>query len=419
MPVLNIQRITRIASFPINLILLIFTIRRIIFTVAMLNEANKKERTSADQEYLPSVITLISCRDEVAMIPDLCRAIEQINYPPDKYQVVLIDDGSTDGTGELMDQQAQDKPGWNVLKLSRNAGKASALNSALDRFPFGEIVYIFDADHRPDPEVIKRAVCYFKDPKVAGVTGYTKVLNPTASPSAYYSTIESYTNQLVTMRAKDRLNLAPALLGSNCGYRREFLSELGGFRAGAFSEDSDLTVAFYKAGFLVRFAEDAVSYQQVPQTVAGYLKQHRRWGRGLYDVARVHYQDILRNQKLSLPLRLELFLFSAGYLDRIALLGASILSALSYLSKGLVHFSPQVFFIALLSPMAQIIALFIKERMPKSMWVRLPIIPVFFTLDILAAVRASLDTVFDRSRLWTKTERVIINRDENNIRLYR
>ena len=90
------------------------------------------------------------------------------------------------------------------------------------------------------------------------------------------------------MRAKDRLELAPALLGSNCAYRRQPLMACGGFRDGALSEDSDLTVTFYREGYRVRFMEDAVSYQQVPQSLDGYIKQHIRWGRGLNDVARVH-----------------------------------------------------------------------------------------------------------------------------------
>ena len=169
------------------------------------------------------------------MIPDLCNALSQLDYPRESYQVVLIDDGSTDGTGALMEQQAASRSGWHVLKFPKSAGKASALNTALAHFPFGEILYIFDADHRPDSRALKHAVRYFYAPRVAAVTGFTRVLNPIASPSAFYSTVESYTNQLVTIRAKDRLGLAPALLGSNCAYRREPLLACGGFRDGAFS----------------------------------------------------------------------------------------------------------------------------------------------------------------------------------------
>ncbi len=340
------------------------------------------------------------------MIPGLCQSLSQLDYPREKLQVALIDDASADATGMIMEQQAANKPGWHLLRLSSNVGKARALNIALDRFPFGEIIYIFDADHRPDPQALRHAVQYFYAPRVAAITGFTKVTNPLASPSAFYSTVESYTNQLVTIRAMDRLGLAPALLGSNCGYRRDLLVASGGFRNGAFSEDSDLTVTFHREGFITRFAEDAVSNQQVPQSVNGYLKQHIRWGRGLNDVAKVHSTQILGDRKLSLPLRLELLLFTAGYLDRLALMGSVLLMLIAY------FFSTKLFFVllgiivlSLLMPLMQIVALFIKERFDLAMWKRLPWIPIFFLLDIFAAIRAMLDTLLNQPRLWTKTQR--------------
>ena len=392
---------------PVAAILLVFNIRRIIFTLAIFPASHKmKEAEEYEQAHLPDVLILVPCRDEAGMIADLCQALSQLDYPRESLQVVLIDDASIDGTGVMMEQQATERPGWHVLRFSNNIGKASALNIALARFPFGEIVYIFDADHRPDAQVLKRAVPYFYAPRVAAVTGFTQVVNPLASPSAFYSTVESYTNQLVTIRAKDRLGLAPALLGSNCAYRREPLIASGGFRNGAFSEDSDLTVTFYRQGYRIRFAQEAVSYQQVPQSVGGYLKQHIRWGRGLNDVAKVHGLEILTDRKLSLPLRLELLLFTAGYIDRLALIGAVLLMILSYLiGSTLFPLLLGVILFSLVTPLAQIVALFIKERMSMAMWIRLPLIPIFFALDIFAAVRSMLDTLLNQPRLWTKTQR--------------
>ena len=76
---------------------------------------------------------------------------------------------------------------------------------------FGEIVYIFDADHRPQKNCLCVAVSTFNDPKVAGVSGRTIPSNALASPSAYYSTIESLVHQLITMRGKDILHLGPGV----------------------------------------------------------------------------------------------------------------------------------------------------------------------------------------------------------------
>lgn len=399
--------VTTLIAFPILTILLIFTLRRIVFLAAILVSPKRSgEGMPTGEGDLPDVLVLASCRDEAGIIPDLAESLRRMEYSQKKLQVVLIDDASTDGTAAAMRGQAEQAAGWNFFKLPNNLGKAAALNAALTRYPFGELIYVLDADHRPDPQALIRLAHYFKDPQVAAVTGFTGIVNPISSPIAYYSTVESYVNQLVTIRAKDRLGLAPALLGSNCGYRRKILMERGGFRKGAFSEDSDLTVTFYKAGYKVRFAEDVVSCQQVPQTVRGYLKQHIRWGRGLNDVSKTHSLDILRKPSLPFFLRLELLLFASGYLDRLALIGAGILTVYSWLSGGPFRFFLDVMLVSLLTPFAQIIGLFIKERMSAAMCFRLPLVPLFFALDIFAALRAMLDTVLDRSRLWGKTERV-------------
>ncbi|HSJ89301.1 MAG TPA: glycosyltransferase family 2 protein [Anaerolineales bacterium] len=401
------QTILLILAIPIAAILLVFTIRRILFTLAILPSVDLvSQHPTPDHGCLPEVLILVPCRDERSMVPGLCQALAQLDYPGERLQVVLIDDASMDGTGLVMEQQAAERPGWNVLPLFTNVGKARALNIALDRFPFGEIVYIFDADHRPDPQALRRGVRYFFAPRVSAVTGFTRVVNPLASPSAFYSTVESYTNQLVTMRAKDRLGLAPALLGSNCAYRRELLIASGGFRNGSFSEDSDLTVTFYRAGYRIRFAQDAISSQQVPQSMDGYLKQHIRWGRGLNDVAKVHAWKVLTDEKLTLPLRVELLLFAAGYLDRLALLSALLLMVFSYLlGSALVFPLLEVILFSLATPLGQVVALFFKERMGMAMWIRLPLIPLFFAFDIFAAVRSMLETLLNQPRLWTKTQR--------------
>jgi cellulose synthase/poly-beta-1,6-N-acetylglucosamine synthase-like glycosyltransferase len=161
-----------------------------------------------------------------------------------------------------------------------------------------------------------------------------------------------------------------------------------------------------RAGYHLRFAQDSVAYQQVPQTVSGYLKQHARWGRGFNDIARNHALALVREQNVKPLLRFELLLFALGYLDRLALLAAGLFSVLSLLFPRQVRFPRVVLYLALLTPFAQIIALFVEQRVGAPMWLRLPFVPLFFALDILAALRAMFDSVLNRARVWTTTERV-------------
>jgi cellulose synthase/poly-beta-1,6-N-acetylglucosamine synthase-like glycosyltransferase len=404
-----IRHLVRVVALPILAVILIFNIRRILFSIVTLRARGAtagRERKPDDPEDLPNVLILVPCRDEAEVIPGLVEGLRALDYPCEKQRIVFIDDGSRDGTLAAMQDATLGRPGWDVLALPMNAGKANALNRALAQFSWGEIIYVMDADHRPQPDVLRKAAQYFEARDIAAITGRTLPLNPLASPSAYYCTVESYVNQMVTMRAKDRLHLAPALLGSNCAYRRSALAECGGFRGDALSEDSDLTITFHCAGYRVRFAEDVISYQQMPQTVAGYFKQHVRWGRGLNDVAKTHVPALARNANLSLPLKLELMLFSAGYLDRLALLGAAALTVLGAVNGRICQFPSAVLGFALFTPFGQIVALFAEQRVSRAMWLRLPLVPLFFALDIFAAVRAALDSISGRARTWTQTARL-------------
>lgn len=380
-------------------VLLVFSLRRMVLLSTLLFPQTHVRAPAS----LPSVLLLIPARDETRALPGLFESLDSLDYPSRLISVVLVDDGSTDDTAALMEAAARSRSRWQVLKLPRSVGKAQALNEAVSQFRFGEVVYVFDADHRPQSNCLRRAAAAFDDPRIAGVTGRTIISNPLDSPAAFYSAVESMVHQLITMRGKDVLGLGPALLGSNNGCRRAALAAAGGFRAGAFLEDSDMTLALHRAGYTTRFVPEAVSYHRAPSSLSGYLRQHVRWGRGFNEVARAHLAGLLKDERLALPMRIELALFSVGYLDRLALLLGLILSAVlagaaaSALRWGI------AFSLAL--PFIQIIAALLHDRAPLRLWLRLPWVPVFFALDIGAAAWAMLATALNLQRVWHKTER--------------
>ncbi len=380
-------------------VLAAFAARRLIFLFTLLHPVERRE---ADNSlYNPFVLLLIPARDESASLPTLFTTLDKLDYPHDKLRVVLINDGSADTTGELMATAAARRPNWHTLNLPASVGKAQALNLALAGHDHGDIVYIFDADHRPQSDCLRKAVAAFADPRVAGVSGRTIAGNALASPAAFYSAVESMVHQLITMRGKDVLKLGPALLGSNNGCRRSALAEVGGFRPGAFLEDSDLTLSLYRAGYATRFIPDAASFHQVPTSIRGYIRQHLRWGRGFNDVAHTHLKLLITNYSLSLPMRLELAIFSVGYLDRLALLAAIALAALG-IARPLMLLGLGL---GLGLPLVQILAAFIFDRALLGMWLRLPFVPLFFVLDAVTAVWAMAATLLNLPRIWSKTER--------------
>lgn len=374
-------------------VLLVFTTRRWLFVLLAL----LPDRPRPAQPYAPPVILLVPLRNEAETLPELLVALVALAYPVDKLTVVLINDGSTDSSQRIIEDWIREKQNWHLLSLAQNAGKAQALNAALAAFPQGEIVVIYDADERPQPAALQILVAPFASPETGGVSGRRAVSNTSASPAASYTTFEGLVHQLVTMRAKNRLNLAPALLGANCAYRRTALAKVGHFKPGALLEDSDLTLKLVRAGWNIAFEPQAISYHSVPETMSGYWRQHTRWARGFNEVAKDQARSTLFDPQLSWPLRLELLMFALGYLDRLALLAGVVLAVLHRPGRPLLG---RVLAASLLTPLLQIIAALTLDRAPRTLWFQIVWLPFFFLLDITMAVASMWETLRQSPQIW-------------------
>lgn len=392
----------RWSVWPIAALLAVFNLRRLLFMLVAFVRTGSRGRVLPDATDWPTVLILVPCRDEAAALPGLIDSLTRLDYPADCLRVALVDDGSSDETPDLMQRAADRHAGWCVVRTASNLGKSRALNQALRQIAFGEVIVVYDADHRPHPDSLRHLVAAFNVASVAGASGRTIAFNPTASLPAYYATVESLVHQMITMQAKDRLDLAPALLGSNCAYRRCALEEVGGFRPGVLLEDSDLTLALARRGYRLRFVSQSVARHGMPETVGDYVRQHVRWARGFNDVAREQIRTTLADRRLPRRLRVELALFSFGYLDRLALLVAIGMQSFDRLFR----FPLAVLGAALVMPFVQVVAVFASERAPVGMWLRLPAIPLLFGLDVFVAARAALESLTNRPRVWRRTRRM-------------
>lgn len=393
------RTILALISWLVAGVLLLFTARRWLFMLIALLPARRQARADAPsgRSELPPVLVLVPLRNEAEALPDLLVALDRLDYPPPKLAVALLNDGSTDATGTLIRAWVRNRPNWYVLSQPQNVGKAQILNRALAAFPQGEIIVIYDADERPCPTALRCLVAHFADERVGGVSGRRAVENPLTSPVASYTAFENLVHQLVTMRAKDRLKLAPAILGANCAYRRSALEQVGCFKPGALLEDSDLTLKLARAGWSIRYEPEAISYHRVPQTVTGYWQQHTRWARGFNDVVWEQGPAALTDRRLPPGLRLELLLFSMGYLDRVALLAAAGLALARTVTRRRLG---QVIALSLLTPLLQVMAALFIDRAPGMMWRRLLWLPLFYLLDVAMSVSGVLGAIRRSPPVW-------------------
>ncbi len=234
----------------------------------------EKLRPSPEEhpDYKPSVTVLIPAYNEESVILDTIRSAIASDYP--KLEILVIDDGSTDRTAELVRANFGSDPRVRLL-LQANGGKPSALNHGLSETT-GEIIVSIDADTIVDPEAIPRLVRHFADARVGAVAGNVKVMNRNRWITRWQA-LEYITSQNLEKRAFDLLNCIPVVPGAAGAWRADLLRSSGGFSGDTVAEDTDLTLTIRRNGWKILYDEDAIGRTEVPETVEALIRQRFRW----------------------------------------------------------------------------------------------------------------------------------------------
>ncbi len=217
-------------------------------------------------------------------------------------EVLFIDDGSSDSTYSRVASAFADHPRVRVL-TKPNGGKASALNYGI-RHATGEILVCIDADTQLAPDAIREMIRNFDSPGVGAVAGNVKVGNE-HNLLTRWQALEYMINQNFDRRAFDVLNCIMVVPGAIGAFRKEAVESVGGFLSDTLAEDADITVRLLRAGYTVRYSEQAVAYTEVPETIRMFLRQRFRWSFGIMQTVWKHRDALLTAE--------------AGSLGRIAL----------------------------------------------------------------------------------------------------
>jgi biofilm PGA synthesis N-glycosyltransferase PgaC len=251
----------------------------------------REQATPPAMASMPAVTVLVPAHNEEAVIAHSVRAMLAMDYPD--FEVIVVDDGSTDDTAGALGSLAG-HPRLRIVRKVVNEGKAMALNDALP-LARGEIVLILDADAEPAPDLLRWMVPHFASARVAAVTGNPRVRN-TDTFLARLQSIE-FSSIISLLRRSQRIwGRIVTVSGVVAAFRRTALFDVGGFSPEMPTEDIELTWKLQKKFYDVRYEPRAVCWMTVPVTYRGLWKQRLRWARGLLQVLHKH-RDVMAHWK--------------------------------------------------------------------------------------------------------------------------
>lgn len=251
----------------------------------------------------PSVSVLLPVYNEKLVVEKLIDAVCALDYPPDKLDILLLDD-SSDETGALAAarialHKAQGIPIRLARREQRIGYKAGNLNFGLS-LTQGDFIAIFDADCLPPPDFLRQAMPCFQDERVGFLQTGIDYANRDASFLTRFQATEAGHKEHVTMGLSGDGFMA-SLTGSSCVWRRACIEAIGGISAETITEDVDMGYRAQLGTWKYVFLRNVVSLAELPESMAAFRVQRQRWARGLIHNAVRHTWEMFATPMTLMP----------------------------------------------------------------------------------------------------------------------
>jgi biofilm PGA synthesis N-glycosyltransferase PgaC len=236
---------------------------------------HKDDLPGFSEEQLPGVSIMVPCWNEATTVQGTIDSLLASNYPRDRLQIVIIDDGSTDNSWDIL-KQFNNHPQIMLLQ-KENGGKFTALNYALE-YITNPIVGCLDADSAVDPNAIRYSAHWFSRDDVYGVVPSMVVQNPqTIMQHMQKVEYEVATYLKNVLHQLEALYVAPGPLTL---FRKEVFDKLGPYVEAHHTEDLEIALRMQVGDMRLAYSEDSLVYTKGPRTWKALLKQRIRWTYG-------------------------------------------------------------------------------------------------------------------------------------------
>jgi cellulose synthase/poly-beta-1,6-N-acetylglucosamine synthase-like glycosyltransferase len=247
--------------------------------------------------YRPKFSIVVPAYNESKNIASCLKSIMRSRYPKDLFEVIVVDDGSTDDTVKI----ARSFRGVKVLKINHK-GKSAALNHGIKN-AMNELVMTVDSDTMLHPDALAKMVAPFKDERIGATSGTYKVDNHKNMLTSFQS-IEYAYNSLIRMAFSRVYADSVWFYGAMSCYRVRALKSVGNMHSDVLAEDMDIAIRLQNKGYNVVHVHDAFSYTVVPETFASFFRQRIRWWTGVLQSMRKNRKASYKNMRTSHPVPL-------------------------------------------------------------------------------------------------------------------
>lgn len=247
---------------------------------------------ASDNSTLPTVAVIVPCLNEGETVAATADSLLALDYPKEKLQIVLVDNGSIDTTPEVMERY-RSNPQVQILNVTER-GKHHAVNAGIAATN-AELVGCLDADSFVEPNSLREIVRSFENPQVAATTAAMSVHKP--QNLLQHMQNAEYIFGITLRHVLSSVNGLYVTPGPFSFYRRSVIQNLGGFRNGHQTEDLEMALRIQKAGFWIDNAPRARVYTKAPTTVPALIKQRTRWTTGFMRNVLYEYRDLIWNKK--------------------------------------------------------------------------------------------------------------------------
>lgn len=262
-----------------------------VLAFAQFLRSKRRETEHYGEDFRPLVSIIVPAYNEGKVILRTIESLLASDY--DKFEIIVVDDGSTDDTLEIARREYGSSEKVTIY-TKPNGGKAEALNFGWKEAK-GDVIVCLDADTLFTRETLGALAHRFADETIGALAGNAKVGNRINIVTKWQA-LEYVSSQNFDRRAFASLNCITVVPGSVGAWRRSVLEETGGFSPDTLAEDQDLTIQVRKLGYRIGYEEAAIGLTEAPDSLRALAKQRFRWSFGTLQCMWKH-RDALLNPR--------------------------------------------------------------------------------------------------------------------------